>query len=47
VVRDRKSGFCIGDRYGVAAGKVEGRVPEPRFRGFCNLYAPDVLRTST
>jgi hypothetical protein len=43
VVRDRKSGFCIGDRYGVAAGKVEGRVPEPRFRGFCNLYAPDVL----
>jgi Lysyl oxidase/WD40-like Beta Propeller Repeat len=43
VVRDRKSGFCIGDRYGVAPGKIEGRVPEPRFRGFCNLFAPDVL----
>jgi hypothetical protein len=40
VMRDRKNGFCIGDRYGVAPGKVEGRVPEPRFRGFCNLYQP-------
>ena len=40
VVRDRKSGFCIGDRYGVAPGRIEGRVPAPRFRGFCNLYEP-------
>lgn len=43
VVRDRKSGFCIGDRYGVAPGKIEGRVPAPRFRGFCNLYEPGAL----
>jgi hypothetical protein len=43
VVRDRKSGFCIGDRYGVAPGRIAGRVPTPRFRGFCNLYAPGAL----
>jgi dipeptidyl aminopeptidase/acylaminoacyl peptidase len=44
VVRDRKSGFCIGDRYGVAADRVEGFVPRPVYRGFCNLYQPDSLR---
>jgi hypothetical protein len=43
VVLDRKSGFCIGDRYGVAPGKVEGRILAPRFRGFCNLYEPGAL----
>jgi Lysyl oxidase/WD40-like Beta Propeller Repeat len=41
VLRDRKSGFCLGDRYGVAPGKLEGRVPAPVFRGYCNLYEPD------
>jgi dipeptidyl aminopeptidase/acylaminoacyl peptidase len=40
VVRDRKSGFCIGDRYGVAPGQVENRVPRPVFRGFCNRHDP-------
>jgi sugar lactone lactonase YvrE len=40
VVRDRKSGFCIGDRYGVAPGRIKGRIPKPVFRGFCNTYAP-------
>jgi Lysyl oxidase/WD40-like Beta Propeller Repeat len=40
VVRDRKSGFCIGDRYGVAPGQVDGRIPRPVYRGFCNLYQP-------
>jgi hypothetical protein len=43
VVRDRKSGFCIGDRYGVAPGRIEGRVPAPRFRGLCNLSEPGAL----
>jgi len=43
-VRDRKSGFCLGDRYGVAPGKVEGRTPRPVFTGFCNLYQPSALR---
>jgi Lysyl oxidase/WD40-like Beta Propeller Repeat len=40
VVRDRKSGFCIGDRYGVAPGRIAGRTFRPVFRGFCNLYQP-------
>jgi Lysyl oxidase/WD40-like Beta Propeller Repeat len=41
VVRDRKSGFCIGDRYGVAPGRVEHRIARPVFRGYCNLYQPN------
>jgi dipeptidyl aminopeptidase/acylaminoacyl peptidase len=41
VVRDRKSGFCIGDRYGVAPGKIANRERRAVFRGFCNLYQPD------
>jgi dipeptidyl aminopeptidase/acylaminoacyl peptidase len=40
VVRDRKSGFCIGDRYGVAPGRIAGRISRPVFRGFCNSYQP-------
>ncbi len=40
VVRDRKSGFCIGDRYGVAPGRIAGRIVQPVFRGFCNSYQP-------
>jgi lysyl oxidase/WD40 repeat protein len=40
VARDRKSGFCIGDRYGVAPGRIAGRTFRPVFRGFCNLYQP-------
>ena len=39
-VRDRKSGFCIGDRYGVAPGRVGNRTSRPVFRRFCNLYQP-------
>ena len=40
VVRDRKSGFCIGDRYGIAPGRIAGRAGRPFFRGFCNRYEP-------
>ena len=40
VVRDRKSGFCIGDRYGVAPGRIADRTFRPVFRGLCNLYQP-------
>jgi hypothetical protein len=43
VVRDRKSGFCLGDRYGIAPGRVLNRVARPVFTGFCNLYQPDAL----
>jgi hypothetical protein len=49
IVRDRKSGFCIGDRYGVAPGRVANRAARPVFRGFCNLYQPgaDVVDAGT
>jgi hypothetical protein len=40
LVRDRKSGFCLGDRYGVAPGRVVNRVARPVFTGFCNLHQP-------
>ena len=40
VVRDRKSGFCLGDRYGIAPGHIPHRVRRPVFTGFCNLHEP-------
>jgi dipeptidyl aminopeptidase/acylaminoacyl peptidase len=40
LVRDRKSGFCLGDRYGVAGGRLLNRVSSPVFTGFCNRYEP-------
>lgn len=43
VVRDRKSGFCIGDRYGIAYGQVANRTSRPVYRGYCNLYQPHSL----
>jgi dipeptidyl aminopeptidase/acylaminoacyl peptidase len=40
VVRDRKSGFCLGDRYGIAPGHIANRVRHAVFTGFCNLHEP-------
>jgi dipeptidyl aminopeptidase/acylaminoacyl peptidase len=40
VVRDYKTGFCLGDHYGVAG---RGRVPPPRFNGNCGQGRPDLL----
>jgi hypothetical protein len=44
LVRDRKSGFCLGDRYSVAPGKIAGRITQPVYRGFCNRYQPAGFR---
>ena len=44
LVRDRKSGFCLGDRYGVAPGRVLNRIRRAVFVGFCNLHEPEALR---
>jgi Lysyl oxidase/WD40-like Beta Propeller Repeat len=41
VVRDRKSGFCLGDRYGIAPGRVVNRVARPVFTAFCGLHEPN------
>jgi hypothetical protein len=43
LVRDRKSGFCLGDRYGVAPGRVLNRIRRAVFVGFCNLHQPTAL----
>ena len=44
VVRDRKSGFCLIDRWGFARG-LRGRAPAPpRFVGDCAALRPDALR---
>ena len=40
VVRDRKTGFCLGDHYGVAG---RSRVAPPRFNGNCGQGRPDLL----
>ncbi len=39
LVRDRKSGFCLADHWGLAPGKWPGR--EPHFLGNCAMYQPD------
>lgn len=46
VVRDRKTGFCLGDRY-KAALALPGRPPQPRFRNRCGRGAPELLTIQT
>lgn len=41
VARDRKTGFCLGDHYGVADRRV--RVARPRFGGNCGQGRPELL----
>jgi dipeptidyl aminopeptidase/acylaminoacyl peptidase len=40
VTRDYKTGFCLGDHYGVAGRR---RVPPPRFNGNCGQGRPELL----
>jgi hypothetical protein len=40
VVRDRKSGFCLGDRYGVRDPALAAKPPEAVYRGRCGLERP-------
>ena len=44
VVRDRKTGFCLIDRWGLARGLRGRRPPPPRFLGDCATLQPDALR---
>ena len=43
VVTDRKSGFCLGDRYAVTGRDLPARVPKPVYRGRCGLDRPELL----
>jgi hypothetical protein len=42
VVRDRKTGFCLGDRYALER-RLRAAPPEPVYTGRCGLAAPDLL----
>jgi hypothetical protein len=41
IIRDRKSGFCLSDQWGIAPGKLERRA---RFRGDCEQHNPRATR---
>jgi hypothetical protein len=42
-VRDRKTGFCLGDRYRVRGLKLVNRPAEPVYTGNCGLSKPGLL----
>jgi hypothetical protein len=44
LVRDRKSGFCLGDRYRVTTLAVPAAVAKPVYTGRCGLTHPELLR---
>jgi hypothetical protein len=46
LVRDRKTGFCLGDRYQVLARRVAAAVPRSVHTGRCALRQPRRLRVS-
>jgi hypothetical protein len=43
VVADRKSGFCLGDRYPVRTRAVPAKPPEPVYRSRCGLDQPGMF----
>ena len=43
VVSDRKSGFCLGDRYEAAAGELPARPPAPVYTSRCGLAHPGLI----
>jgi hypothetical protein len=46
VVRDRKSGFCLGDRYPVLGRQIPAAPPRPVITGHCGLRQPGRLQIS-
>jgi hypothetical protein len=44
VVRDRKTGFCLGDRYRVVDRVLPARAPRPVYTSRCGLDHPELLR---
>jgi hypothetical protein len=43
LVRDRKTGFCLGDRYDVTTRTLPARPPEPVYTSRCGLERPGLL----
>jgi serine protease len=44
LVRDQKSGFCLGDRYPVVTRDVQNAAPAPVYVGRCGLSHPELLQ---
>jgi hypothetical protein len=45
IVTDRKTGFCLGDRYDAIAGRLEPAEPaQPPYRTTCGLRRPSLLQ---
>jgi serine protease len=44
LLRDRKTGFCLGDRYRVTAVSVEDAAPEKVYRSRCGLNDTELLQ---
>jgi hypothetical protein len=44
LVRDRKTGFCLGDRYRASGPDLPAAPPEPVYTGRCGLGQPQRLR---
>jgi glucose/arabinose dehydrogenase len=42
LVRDRKSGFCLGDRYRVPTRMLPGTPPQPVYTSHCGLNRPNL-----
>src|SRR3954447_351321 len=42
VVKDRKTGFCLGDRY-LVSGVLPARAPQPVYTSRCGLGHPELL----
>jgi len=43
MVRDRKTGFCLGDRYPVLGRKLPSAAPSPVYTSRCGLEEPQLL----
>jgi Lysyl oxidase len=43
LVTDRKTGFCLGDRYAAIAGPLPSRAPRPAFTSSCGLEQTQLL----
>lgn len=43
LVRDRKSGFCLGDRYAVTGRELPARAPKKIYTSRCGLDHPELM----
>jgi hypothetical protein len=44
--RDRKTGFCLGDRYDATPGAIPGEPESGIYRRRCGLFRPDLTRVT-